>query len=152
MKGIDPFRKDHSIHTSTCSLWGTWVRPFPSLRTKMKDYIKEHKVIMNPFAANRECPTRTNPLPFVKKPKIIPTKRSHMETKHDIKKLNKPRKVDKGHSEMFQYNGFPQSKTVETMHQNPIANPASCIVSNTYTANSFQTYLCAASYNSSSSI
>ena len=36
----------------------------------------------------------------------------------DIKKLCKPRKADKAHSQMFQYNGLAQAKTVETMSQN----------------------------------
>ena len=37
----------------------------------------------------------------MKKPKTTPTKRSHMETKHDIKKLCKQRKTDKGQSGMI---------------------------------------------------
>ena len=42
-----------------------------------------------------------------------------METKYDIKKLHKPRKVHKGHSEMFWYNGIAQGKTAKTAPQNP---------------------------------
>ena len=119
LKGIHTFTKDHNTQMSTCSLWGTPVRPFPSLRRKMKDYTEECQAFINPFAVNRENPNRPNPSPFAKKPKTIPTKRSHMETKCDIKKLCKPRKAHKGHSKMCQYNEFVQAKTVETMPQNP---------------------------------
>ena len=42
-----------------------------------------------------------------------------METKYDLKEKHKPRKVGKEHSEMFQYNGFAQAKTAETMPHIP---------------------------------
>ena len=93
----------------------------------MKDYIKEYQNIIYPFAADREYPTRPNPPPFVKKPKVTPTKRSHIETKHDLKKQHKPRKVGKGHTEMFQYNGFAQAKTAETMPQNPTVTKSNAL-------------------------
>ena len=109
-RGIHSFRKDCSTQTSTCSPWHTQVRPFPSLRRKMKDYIKEWQAIINPFAANKEYPTRPNPSLFAKKPKPPQTKRSNTETKYDIKKLHKPRKVDREHSKMFHHNGLAQTK------------------------------------------
>ena len=84
----------------------------------MKGYIEECLNIINPFATNREYPNRPNPLPSAKKPKTTPTKRRCMETKHTIKKLYKARKLDKGSSERFQYNGHAQAKTVETAPQN----------------------------------
>ena len=84
----------------------------------MKDYIDECKNSINPFATNREYPNRLSPSPFAKKPKTTPTKRGHTETKFNIKKLCKPRTVDRRCTERFQYNGLAQGKTAETMHQN----------------------------------
>ena len=69
LKGIYTFRKDPNTQMSTCSPWHTQVRPFPSLRRRMEDYIKEHQNIMNPFSPKRECPNRPKPPPFTKNPK-----------------------------------------------------------------------------------
>ena len=41
LKGIHTFRKDWIMQISRCSPWGMGVKPFPSLRKKMKDYIEE---------------------------------------------------------------------------------------------------------------
>ena len=80
LKGIHTFRKDHNTQTS-------------SLRRKMKDYIEEYQNIINPHASNRENTNRPSPSPFPKKSKITLTKRSYTETKCNIKKLYKPRRV-----------------------------------------------------------
>ena len=53
---------------STCSPLGMQVRPFPSLRKKMNEYMEERQNILNPFAPNREFPNRPVPLPFAKSP------------------------------------------------------------------------------------
>ena len=94
----------------------------------MEDCIKECQAIINPFTTNREYPTRPNPLAFLKKPQTTPTKRSNTETKHDIMKLHKPRKVDKGHSEIFQFNRFAQAKTAKTMPQDPTVTQPTALV------------------------
>ena len=137
LKGIHTFWKYCNTQTSSCSPWDTWVQPFPSLRTKMKDYIEEHQNIINPFATNREYPTDPAPHYLLRSqnhPNHIynltiykyPTKRRHMETKHNIKKLCKPRRVDKTHSKRFRCNQLALAKAVETMPQNPILiQPAS---------------------------
>ena len=49
LKGIHTFRKDWTMQVSKCSPWGRGVKPFPSLKKKMKDYIEECKAIANPF-------------------------------------------------------------------------------------------------------
>ena len=67
---------------------------FQSLRKKVREYKEERQNIFNPFVTNREFPNKPDPSAFIKKPKTISTKRNHMETRHDIKKL---RKGDKSH-------------------------------------------------------
>ena len=86
LKGMHTVRKDHNTQTSTCSLWGTLVRPFPFLRKKMEDYMRECQAIINPLSLTREYPNRPNSLPSAKKCRTTPNKRSHLETKCKIKK------------------------------------------------------------------
>ena len=85
LKGIHTFRKDCSTQMSKCSPWVMEVKPFPSLRKKMKDYIEECQAIGNPFT-HRSYPSRPNPSPFAKVPKVIPVKRRHMVTNTRNKK------------------------------------------------------------------
>ena len=93
----------------------------------MKAYIEECQNIINPLTTNIEYPNKPSPLPFTKKPKTTPTKRRCMETKHNIKELYKSRKVDKGCSERFQYNGLAQAKTAQTTTQNPTLTKPSLV-------------------------
>ena len=52
-----------------------------------------------------------------------------METKFNIKKLCKPRRVEKRYPEMFQYNRLAKAKTVETVPQNPkLVQPATVAI------------------------
>ena len=97
--------------------------PFPKKESgRLYERIPSHYESLTP---NREYCNRPNLPPFAKKPKTTPIKRSNMETKCKIKKLYKPRKADKGYSEMFQYNGLAQTKTVETVPQNhTVTKPA----------------------------
>ena len=87
---------------------------FPIPKEKMKNYIEERQNILNPCAPNKEFPNRLVPSPFAKRPKNTPTKRSHTESRCDIKK---PRKGDK---RCFQYQGSIQTRVEETVPQNPI--------------------------------
>ena len=95
MKGIHTFRKDQSMQISRCSLWGMGVKLLPSLRKKMKEYIKECLTIANPFN-HRSYPCRPNPLPFTKWPKATPVKRSTVVTRHNIENCQKPRNINVG--------------------------------------------------------
>ena len=69
LKGIHTFRRDCNIQASVCSPWGMLVRLFPSIRKKMKEYIKERQSILNPLAPNREFPNRPVPHHSWKSPK-----------------------------------------------------------------------------------
>ena len=92
LKGIHTFRKGHNTQASMCSPWGMQVRPFPSVRRKMKEYIEERQNILNPLVPNKEFHNRPVPSLFTKNPKTTPTKRHHIESRSDIKK---PKKGDK---------------------------------------------------------
>ena len=78
-------RKDRSTQISKCSSWGMEVRPFPSLRKKMCDYIEERQAIANSFS-NRSHHSRPNPSPFAKQTKATPAKKRRV--------VAKPRKVN----------------------------------------------------------
>ena len=114
LKGIHTFRRDHNTQTSMCKPWGMQVRPFLSLRKKMKDYIEERQTILNPFPPNKEFPNRPVPSPFIKRSKSTPTKRSHTESRHDIKKPGK------GNKRCFQYHGSINVRAAETVPQIPV--------------------------------
>ena len=90
LQGIPTFSKDRNNQISKCSPWGIEVRPFPSLRKKMRDYIEERQAIANPFS-NRSYPSKPNPTPFAKQPMATLAKK---RTKCNIEKLSKPRKVN----------------------------------------------------------
>ena len=83
LKGIHTFRKDCTTQISKCSPWGSEVRPFPSPRKKMKDYLEERQTIDNPFS--RSFPNRPHPSLFAKQPNATPVKKRTVRTK--------PRKV-----------------------------------------------------------
>ena len=68
MKDIHTFRKDKTMQISKCSPWRMGVKPFPSLRKKMKDYIEESQTTVSPFI-HRSYPSMPNPSPFAKQPK-----------------------------------------------------------------------------------
>ena len=56
LKGIHTFRKDQTTKILKCSPWGLGVRPFPSLRKKMKEYMEERQAIANPFSSDSTPP------------------------------------------------------------------------------------------------
>ena len=94
LKGVYNFRKDCTTQSSMCSLWGSQVKPFRSLLKKMDTYMEERQNIMNPFFPNQRYPNRPNLLPFSKKSKTTPTKRSKTGTRRNQKKFCKSRKLD----------------------------------------------------------
>ena len=76
LKGIHNFRKDHTTQQKfTCSPWGSQVKPFPSLRKKMRDYMEERQNSLNPFLPTQIYPNRLNPSPFVKLCKANPKRK-----------------------------------------------------------------------------
>ena len=112
LKGIHTFRKDRNTQISRCSPWGLEVKPFPSVQKKMKDYIKEHQAIANPFV-NKSYPSRPKPPPFSKRPKATPVKRSNLVTRCNIEKLSKLRKVNVGYHPKFQQQNWLAIKAKE---------------------------------------
>ena len=109
LKGIH-LQKGCTIQISKCSPWGSEVRPFLSLRKRIRDYIEERQAIAIPF--NRSFPNRPHPSPFVKQPKASPEKKRTMSTK--------PRKVKVRNYTPINWVGwaFPTSpKATEAMPQ-----------------------------------
>ena len=143
LKGIHTFRRDCNTQASMCSPWVMWIRPFLSLRKKMKEYIEERNNILNPFASNREFPNRAVPLPFAKEnPQTTKTKRRCMERRCDIKKL---RKGDKGFYPVPRVSQSHGSRDcAPQFHTYP-----ACTGSNTNSTSSHHRHLCTASYSNS---
>ena len=125
LKGNHTLRKDRSIQVSKCSPWGMEVRPFPSLRKKIQDYIEERQAIANPFI--RSYSSRPNPSLFEKWPEATPAKKRTVVSKCKIDKLSQQRKVNMGYyPPAFKCNWvgqatFPtQSKAAEATTQTPV--------------------------------
>ena len=76
LKGIHTFRKNRNTKISRCNPWGTTVKPFPSLKKKMAEYLRQRQTIANPFA-NRSYPSRPKPSPFAKKTRSQAHKKKH---------------------------------------------------------------------------
>ena len=87
LKGIHNFRRDCNTQASMCSPWGMQVRPFRSLRKKMKEYIEERQNIINPFSPNREFPNRSVPSPFAKGPNPPQPKEAAWKTEVTLRNL-----------------------------------------------------------------
>ena len=48
LRGIHTFRKDGSTQIMKCSPWGTKIQPYPSLKNKMMEFIKDGSTITTP--------------------------------------------------------------------------------------------------------
>ena len=87
LKGIHTFRKDHSSQSSVCSLWGSHVKPLPSLCRKKEDYIKERQNIANPFLCYQSFSNWPKPSPFSNLCKVTPQRK--ITTKATPRKIGK---------------------------------------------------------------
>ena len=113
LKGIPTFRKDQTMQVSKCSPWGMKIKPFPSRRKNVQDYIKECQAIVNYFT-HRYYPCRPNPSPFARWPKATPVKRSTRVIRCNVDRLSKTGKVNMGYDPTpFQRNWLTQVREAE---------------------------------------
>ena len=85
--GIHTYRKDRSTQIIKCSPWRTEVQPYPSLKKKMVEFMKNRQIITTPFA-NRSFQPR--PKVAVKKHNLVPL------TRLNRAKISHPRKINVG--------------------------------------------------------
>ena len=118
----------------------------------MKDFIKECQAIAKPLT-HRSYPFRPNLSPFTKRPKATSVKRCKQDTRCNIEKPLKPRKINVGYCpEIFQLNWLAKAEEVEAITQAPtsIQPAAKVVIPTTYPTSCSISYIHSASHHFSS--